>query len=144
MEFHWIFRRSIIILFLMRRFALPIAVIAWLFSSLMPALALSSAQDHAGHAPVVETMTHSAAIAVRPHAGAHDHATMNTAAPCQECDGKPAKPSCAMSLCATCTSLVPDLMLTAFRAAIAERPAALPISPLTGMAPGPADPPPRA
>lgn len=130
----------------MRRFAFPIAVIAWLLTSLMPALALSSAQDHAGHAPVMEAMPHSAAVAAHPHAGAgaHDHAAMNTAAPCPDCDGQPAKPACAMSLCAACTSLVPDLMLSAFRPAMADHPAALPTSPLTGMAPGPTDPPPRA
>ncbi len=49
-----------------------------------------------------------------------------------------------MSLCAACTSLVPDLMLSAFRPAIAERLVAFTIVPLTGMAPGPSDPPPRA
>ncbi|MBT9368938.1 hypothetical protein [Rhizobium sp. CSW-27] len=128
----------------MRRFAFPIAVIAWLFTSLMPALALPSAQDHAGHAPVMEAMPHAAAVAAHPPAGAgaHDHAAKTT--PCPGCDGKPVKVACAMSLCAACTSLVPELMLAAFRPAMADHPAALPISALTGMAPGPADPPPRA
>lgn len=130
----------------MRRFALLIAVLAWLLSSLMPAFALSSAQDHAGHAQLVEAMPHTATVSDHRHAGsgAHDHAAMNTAAPCPDCDGQPAKPACAMSLCAACTSLVPDLMLSAFRPAIAERLVAFTIVPLTGMAPGPSDPPPRA
>lgn len=132
----------------MRRFALPIAVLAWLLSSLMPAFALSAAQDHAGHVQFFEAMPHTATVSDHRHAGsgadhhtAHEHVATKTAPACADCVDKPA---CAMSLCSACTSLVPDLMLSAFRPAIAERLVAFTIVPLTGMAPGPSDPPPRA
>lgn len=132
----------------MRRFALPIAVLAWLLSSLMPAFALSAVQWHAGHTQFIEAMPHTVTVSDHRHAGsgaddhtAHEHAATKTPPACVDCAEKPA---CAMSLCAACTSLVPDLMLAAFRPAIAEGPLALPISPLAGMAPGPTDPPPRA
>lgn len=163
----------------MRRFAFLIALIAWLFSSLMPALALSGPHDHSGPAPVLEAMPHSLARSGQRQMseGAHDpsrHALasqrfvrfvccsdagsgrktaghlsgtglgdIKTAPACQNCADKPAKPACAMSLCAACTSLVPALMLTPFRPATADRPARLAVSPMAGLAPGPVDPPPR-
>lgn len=136
----------------MLRFALPIAVIAWLFSSLMPAFALASAHAHGAAISVLEAMP-KATAAMDAHPG-HDHATahphtvsqMASASHCPDCTdtpAKPEKPACAMSLCAACTSLVPDLMLATVRPAMAGRLIALAIPPLAGMAPGPADPPPR-
>ncbi len=139
------FRLSAPIIINMRRFAFLIAVMAWLLQSLMPALALPAAHHHGMASSMVAAMPHSGS---RHEHGSSAHTQDQHASPmvrhCPDCSAKPAKAACAMSLCAACTPLTPQMMLPPIAPVTAGLLHPLPVPRLPGMTPGPMDPPPRA
>lgn len=137
----------------MRRFAFLLALLAWLFQGLMPALALPMA---AGGMPMMRDHPipgAEATISLHPHGKLHEtamtsaeHADRNagSAGHCRDCADTHHKTGCAMSLCAACTSLVPPLVLAGGHPMALRYPAPLPDAVLLDRAPAPLDPPPRA
>ncbi|MDO1581156.1 hypothetical protein [Rhizobium oryzicola] len=129
----------------MRRIAFLMAVLAWLFQGLMPALALPLPDAIPGAMSGAMPMAH-ASMEAMPHEGheAHMHMDGQAKTHCPDCDKKPVKTSCAMSFCAACMSLVPDLVMADGKPIAASYPGPMPAEPLLDTIPRPIAPPPRA
>jgi hypothetical protein len=125
----------------MRRFALLIMVLAWLFQGLMPALALP--MSRAAHHGMTEAMPHSHQPA-KAEVGHHERLEAGVEAPCADCPDHTSKPACAMSLCAACTALPPLLLTDGGAAPTFRYPAPAPGATLVATGPAPLLPPPRA
>ena len=125
----------------MRRMALFIMVLAWLFQGMMPAFAVPMTLNP--HHAMTPTMVHEHPP-VDAHAGHHAMAEVKTDQTCPDCGVPPATIACTMSLCAACTALPPFVITDGAAAPISGYPAPERMTALVSMLPAPLLPPPRA